>query len=229
MGAKILSFILYLALSYGLIYFLIGTKRFLAGWNTKEPVVSAAVVAAIILIIAVGMTIVGPVPMVLLVVALGAFIAFVKSSEALASRGVAASDRNPLIHLLPIIIALAGLSRRWLALGVAEFDSRYGKHPVVIAARRAFSERVASLTGYLRSHPRKLGNRDDDHAQATPALTDRGTPPSQVQADGAVGGAGLPDGNPLDAGEATPPPPRELGRQLTQDEARRLLDCLEGR
>jgi hypothetical protein len=223
MGTRIAGFILYLALSYGVIYFLIGTKRFLAGWNTKEPLISAAVVAAIILIIAVGMMIVGHVPIVLLIVALGAFIAFVRSSEALASRGVAASDRNPLVHTLPIALGLVELLSRWLAIGVAEFDSLHGRHLVVIAARRTFSERVVILIEYLRSHARKPGNRGDDHT------SQEFTDPYRVQAGVAAGGAGLPEGNPPDAEQAAPAPPRELRRQLTRDEAKRLLDCLEGR
>lgn len=225
MGTRIAGFILYLALSYGVIYFLIGTKRFLAGWNTKEPLISAAVVTAIILIIAVGMMIVGPATMVLLVVALGAFIAFIRSSEALASRGVAASDRNPLVHTLPIALGLVELWRRWLTIGVAEFDSRYGGHPIVIAARHTFSERAAILMEHLRSYARKPGYRGDDHTPTSPEFTD----PSRVQAGVAAGGAGLPEGNPPDAEQAAPAPPRELRRQLTRDEAKRLLDCLEGR
>jgi hypothetical protein len=143
----------------------------------------------------------------------------------MASRGVAASDRNPLVHTLPIATGLVELLSRWLAIGVAEFDLRYGRHPVVIAARRTISERIAILMGYLRSHARKPGNRGDDHAPMSQEFAD----PSRVQAGVAAGGVGLPERNPPDAEQAAPAPPRELRRQLTRDEVKRLLDCLERR
>jgi hypothetical protein len=60
-GARIVGFMLYLALSYGMIYLLI-SKRFLRGWNMKEPQVRAAILIATILIIAVGTMLVGPLP-----------------------------------------------------------------------------------------------------------------------------------------------------------------------
>src|SRR6516165_3796916 len=69
MGAKIIGFILYLALSYGVIYALI-SKRFRCVWNIGEQRVRAAVLVAMVVIIAVGTMLVGPLPMVLLVVAL---------------------------------------------------------------------------------------------------------------------------------------------------------------
>jgi hypothetical protein len=96
MGARIVVFMLYLALSYGMVYFLLGTKRSLRGWNTKEQLISPAIMAAIILIIAIGTILVGPLPMVLLAVSLVAFVGYVRSSEVLASLGVTASDRTSL-------------------------------------------------------------------------------------------------------------------------------------
>jgi hypothetical protein len=45
MGTKIVGFILYLTLSYGVIYLLV-SKRFLQGWNIKETQVKAAILAA---------------------------------------------------------------------------------------------------------------------------------------------------------------------------------------
>ena len=73
MGAKIIGFLLYLALSYGVIYALI-SKRFRCRLNIGEQQVRAAVLVAIAVIIALGTMLVGPLPTVLLVVALVAFI-----------------------------------------------------------------------------------------------------------------------------------------------------------
>lgn len=115
MGTKILGFILYLTLSYGVIYLLV-SKRFLQGWNIKETQVKAAILAAIVVIIAVGTMLVGPLPMVLLVVALVAFIDYVRSSETLAET---AGDRAPDWRLLPSLIDSIALSRRGLAMGSA--------------------------------------------------------------------------------------------------------------
>jgi hypothetical protein len=83
MGARIVGFMFYLVLSYGMVYFLLATKRSLGGWNTKEQLISPAIMAAIILIIAIGTVLVGPLPTVLLAVSLVAFASYVRSSEAL--------------------------------------------------------------------------------------------------------------------------------------------------
>ena len=53
MGAKIIGFLLYLALSYGVIYALI-SKRFRSRLNIGEQQVRAAVLVAIAVIIALG-------------------------------------------------------------------------------------------------------------------------------------------------------------------------------
>jgi hypothetical protein len=97
MGPKIIGFILYLAVSYGVIYALI-SKRFQRGWNIGEQRVRAAVLVAMVVIIAVGTILVGPLPVVLLVVSLVAFIDYIGSSETLAAT---ASDRTPDWRLLP--------------------------------------------------------------------------------------------------------------------------------
>jgi hypothetical protein len=86
MGARIVGFMFYLALSYGVVYFLLATKRSLGGWNTKEQLISPAIMAAIILIIAIGTMLVVPLPSVLLAVSLVAFAGYVRSSEALDDR-----------------------------------------------------------------------------------------------------------------------------------------------
>ena len=106
MGAKIIGFMLYLALSYGVIYALI-SKRFRCEWNIGEQRVRAAVLVAMVVIIAVGTMLVGPLPMVLLVVALVAFIDYIRSSETLAAT---ATDSTPDWRLLPSFIG----SIRWL-------------------------------------------------------------------------------------------------------------------
>src|SRR6266478_5667628 len=97
---------LYLALSYGMIYVLI-SKRFLRGWNMKEPQVRAAILIAIILIIAVGTMLVGPLPMVFLVVALVAFIDYVRSSEALSAYDHS-NHTSSWRRMLPVLIGLIG-------------------------------------------------------------------------------------------------------------------------
>ena len=61
-GARIAGFMVYLALSYGMVYFLLGTKRSLGGWNNKEQLISPAIMGAMISIIAIGTILVGPFP-----------------------------------------------------------------------------------------------------------------------------------------------------------------------
>jgi hypothetical protein len=104
MGAKIIGFILYLALSYGVIFALI-SKRFRSGWNIGGQRVRAAVLIAMAVIIAVGTMLVGPLPMVLLVVALVAFIDYIRASETLAAT---ATDSTPDWQLLPSLIGTIG-------------------------------------------------------------------------------------------------------------------------
>jgi hypothetical protein len=116
MGAKIFGFILYLALSYGVIYALI-SKQFQSGWIIGEQRVRAAVLIAMAVIIAVGTMLVGPLPMVLLVVALVAFIDYIRSSETLAATaGVKTPDRR----LLPSLIGSIGWLKRELTIASAD-------------------------------------------------------------------------------------------------------------
>src|SRR5271170_5440165 len=136
MGARIVGFILYLALSYGVIYFLIGPKRLLRGWNPSEPLISAAIIAAIVVIVGVGTMLVGPLPMVLLVIALLAFIAYVRTSEALPSDGMSGSQMFALL-----VRALGPLSKQALAAALA-FGARCARHPAAADARRVLEAQV---------------------------------------------------------------------------------------
>jgi hypothetical protein len=222
MGARVVSFILYLALSYGVIYFLLtGTKWFPRGWNAKEPLRSAVIVAAIILIIVIGTMLVGPLPMVLLVAALVAFIAYIRSSEALPSLAATASELARGWHILSNFI---GQSK---PMGLACYGLGGVRQPFVAAIQRAF----ARLTGDIRSRVyqwhdrvRGLSKRGDD--QAAQPLSDQGLPPINVQA--AARGVGLAEGHWPDVERATEVPPKEVERRLTRDQAKRLLDHLEG-
>jgi hypothetical protein len=234
MGTKIVGFILYLTLSYGVIYLLV-SKRFLQGWNIKETQVKAAILVAIVVIIAVGTMLVGPLPMVLLVVALAAFIDYVRSSEALAGT---AGDRAPDWRLLPSLIDSIALLRRGLAMGSAY----YGRvRPLVVpAARRALAwgvarlSGVASLSGYVQSlttcTTRALnGNSESESRGDDPTLTAQ-APPDEVQPPPLPPPLTLAEGHGLDAVRAALlEPPKQAGRVPTRDEARRLLDHLEGR
>jgi hypothetical protein len=230
MGTKIVGFILYLTLSYGVIYLLV-SKRFLQGWNIKETQVKAAILAAIALIIAVGTMLVGPLPMVLLVVALVAFIDYVRSSETLAET---AGDRAPDWRLLPSLTDLIGLLRRGLAMGSAYYDR---VRPLVVpAAGRALAWGVASLSGvagYVQSLTTRTsralngnsesGARGNDRTHAAPALPDEVQPPPLPPP------LTLAEGHGLDAVRAALEPSKQAARVPTRDEARRLLDHLEGR
>jgi hypothetical protein len=148
MGAKIVGFILYLALSYGVIYVLV-SKRFLREWNVKEPQLRAAIMAVIVLIIAVGTMLVGPLPMVLMVVALVAFIDYVRSSESLAGT---AGDRMPGWRVPPGLVGPIDSLRRWLArqwlTGRSPTDAStyHGLvrilHPVLPVARRTLAAEI---------------------------------------------------------------------------------------
>jgi len=203
MAAKIFEFMLFLALSYGVIYFLIGPKRSSSGWSTKEPLMNAVVIAAVILIAVVGTMQVGAFPTVLLVIALVAFIAYLRSSEA-------PLDRD----LLLSIMSLIGWLKQGLAQSLARNDLGRSWQPTFAAVRRALEGGVARLAVQLRALALRYGkawasrNRGNDRTLAAQT-------PSGI--DAAV---------PAGAGEDTLP--RQLERRLTRDQAQRLLDHIEG-
>jgi hypothetical protein len=230
MGERIIGFILFLALSYGTIYFLFGAKRFLGGWNAKEPLISAAITAATILIVAVGTMLVGPVPMVLLVVSLVAFIAYLRASEALPSGAATTSGGTPLVGMLPSLAGSIELLQRGLTAGLA-YGMACARHPSVAAARRELAEGAARLATNIQSRIRKpegsaadSNNRADDHApatQASPVAAPLPVPePPPVLSFAEEHG--------LDAVRAALVAPKQEGL-LTRDQAKRLLDHLEGR
>ncbi len=253
MGAKIIGFILYLALSYGVIYALI-SKRFRCGWNIGEQRVRAAVLVAMAVIIAVGTMLVGPLPMVLLVVALVAFIDYIRSSETVATT---ASDSTPDWRLLPSLIGSIGWLKRELTVASARHGVDRVRHlaPSLLgsiaslkrtlatasahhgvdrirslvfpAARRGLAVGVARLSGHVRSLTRKPGPDGDlnacsaDQPPAAPAPPDLVQPPPPPLT--------LAEGHGLYAVRAALAPPKPAGRMPTRDEAKRLLDHLEGR
>jgi hypothetical protein len=245
MGAKIVGFILYLALSYGVIYVLTSKRflsewRFLREWNVKEPQLKAAIVAAIVLIIAVGTMLVGPLPMVLMVVALVAFIDYVRSSESLSAT---ACDRMPSWRMPPGLAASLESSRQWLTKqwltrqwltrrSLTDASTSHGfvriLHPVLPVARRTLAAGVDRLSGYFRS----LTTRAPDHRNggdlSAPA-NDHGhtaqAPPVQVQPPP----LSLAEGHGLFAVRTALTPTKQVERMPTREEAKRLLDRLEGR
>jgi hypothetical protein len=253
MGAKIIGFILYLALSYGVIYALI-SKRFRCGWNIGEQRVRAAVLVAMGVIIAVGTMLVGPLPMVLLVVSLVAFIDYIRSSEALTATS---SESTPDWRLLPnLISSIAWLKReltiasahhgvdrvRHLALSLlgsiaslkrmlATASARHGvdrvRSHIFPAARRALAAGVARLSEHVRSLTRKLARDGDLNACSADEPPAAPEPPDQVQLPPPP--LTLAEGQGLYAVRAALVPPKPAGRMPTRDEARRLLDHLEGR
>ena len=247
-GAKIAGFMLYLALSYGMVYFLLGTKRSLGGWNNKEQLISPAIMGAIILIIAIGTMLVGPLPALLLAVSLVAFAGYVRSSEVLTSLGVTVSDRASWARMLSRVIGAIGSLMRGPAMGLVHYGLGCARHPGIIAARRALAAGIGRLAGA------EFSTRRDDHdhtaqalteqgtaqaltEQATPqalteqgtaqALTEQGQPPPLEFAEGKPPLSSAEEHG-LDAVRAALTPPKQ-GRPLTRDQAKRLLDCLEGR
>jgi hypothetical protein len=269
MGARIFGFILYLALSYGAIYFLIGPKRLLRGWNPSEPLISAAIIGAIIVIVGVGAMLVGPLPMVLMVIALVAFIAYVRTSEALPAEGMPGSQM-----FLLFVRALGPLSRQALAAALA-FGARCARHPAVADARRVLEAQVSRLAGSIQARARKSdgsagggsaghpafaaarhalaqgaarvgaltraggrkrdtapGETDDGGdgpAHAAQAPADHDAPPPLVHAQEVAGLASPAAAHALDIDPAALAPRKEADRRPTPDEAKRLLDHLEGR
>jgi hypothetical protein len=230
MGERIIGFILFLALSYGTIYFLFGAKRFLSGWNAKEPLISAAITAATILIVAVGTMLVGPVPMVLLVVSLVAFIAYLRASEALPSGAATTSGGAPLAGMLPSLAGSIGLLQRGLTAGLA-YGMACARHPSVAAARRELAEGAVRLAANIQSRIRKpgsaavLNNRSGEPtpiAQALPVAE----PPPVPEPPPILSFA---EEHGLDAVRAALVAPKPSEPLLTRDQAKRLLDHLEGR
>jgi hypothetical protein len=244
MGARIVGFMFYLVLSYGMVYFLLATKRSLGGWNTKEQLISPAIMAAIILIIAIGTVLVGPLPTVLLAVSLIAFAGYVRSSEALASLGVTAGDRASLACMLSRVIGSIGSLMQGLAMGSVRYGFRCARHPVFIAGRRALAAGLARVAGaefgkagkLSESLPEDTARRlagqseeseavnvesvvsHDDVDHTVRALADQGRPPPLSTAEE----------HGLDAVRAALGSPIQ-GRPLTRDQVKRLLECLEGR
>jgi hypothetical protein len=276
MGAKIIGFILYLALSYGVIYALI-SKQFRCGWNIGEQRVRAAVLVAMVVIIAIGTMLVGPLPMVLFVVALVAFIDYIRSSETLAA---IATDSTPDWRLLPSLIGSIGWLKRELTIASAHRGVDSVRHlapnllrsiaslkrmlatasahrgvdrvrhlaprflgaiaslkralatasaylgSLVAAARSALATGVARLSGHVFSLTRKPSPDGDmnacsaDQPSAAPAPPDKIQPPPPPLT--------LAKGHGLYAVGATLAPPKPAGRMPTRDEAKRLLDHLEG-
>jgi hypothetical protein len=257
MGAKIVGFILYLALSYGVIYLLV-SKRFLQGWNIAESQARAAILAAIVLIIVIGTMLVGPLPMVLLVVALVAFIDYVRSSETLAAT---AGGGAPDWRLLPSLMGTIAVLKRALSMASAhrgfdrvrdwrQWPSLIGsirslqrgaktawayhgfdriRHLNFPAARRALAVGVARLSAHARSLTRKPDGSGETSArgndQRPVAHAPQPAPPAPQPAPPAP--LTLAEGKGLEAVRAALAPPS--GRMPTRDEARRLLDRLEGR
>ena len=225
----------------------------------------------------------GPLPTVLLVVALVAFIDYIQSSETLAAT---TSDSSPNWRLLPSLIgsitslkrtlatasahrsvdrvrhlvpsllgSIASLNRMlatasahhsvdrmrhlaprfldWMAslkrmLAIA--SSHHGvdliRSLVFRAARRPLAG-VARLSGHVCSLTRKpardsnLNACNADQPPAAPAPPDKVQPPPPPLT--------LAEGHGLYAVQAALAPPKPAGRMPTRDEARRLLDHLEGR
>jgi hypothetical protein len=166
MGARIVGFMLYLAFSYGMIYLLI-SKPFLRRWHMKEPQVRAAILTAMVLIVGVGTVLVGPFPMVLLVVALVAFIDYVRSSEALPGGG--RSNHMPSWRrMVPVLFGLIGSTRQGLTAGLAHCF----RHPVFTVAQGALAGGVARLPGY---HPSLARKSHGDGRDASARGCDRAT------------------------------------------------------
>jgi hypothetical protein len=269
MGARIIGFILYLTLSYGVIYFLIGPKRLLRGWNPSEPLISAAIIGAIVVIVGIGAMLVGPLPMVLLVIALVAFIAYVRTSETLPAGGMPGSQMFVLL-----VRALGPMSKQALAAALT-FGARCARHPAVADARRTLEAQVSRFAGSIQTragkpdstavgssagHPAfatarhalaqgvaRIGKltRTEGRKQGTapekanddgsgpglvaPAPIGHETPSSLIHAREIAGGASSAATHGLDIDRAAPAPRKEAERRPTPDEARRLLDHLEGR
>jgi len=190
---------------------------------------------------------VGPLPMVLVVVALVAFIDYIRSSETLAET---AGDRAPDWRLLPSLTDSIALLRRGLAIGSAYYDR---VRPLVVpAAQRArawgvarLSEvagpsGVARLSGITRlsryvqslstratralNRNSESGGRGDELTHTAQTLPDEVQPPPPPPPP-----LTLAEGHGLDAVRAALEPPKQERRVPTRDEARRLLDHLEGR
>jgi hypothetical protein len=222
MALRIIGFILYLAVSYGAIYFLVGTKRAGEGSNTKELLANPVLIAAVIAIIAVGAMLVGPFTAVFLAVALFAFIACLRSSDVPPLDGVTA--REMLVRLGPLAVQAIALLRRGVEMGLA-YGSEYAKRPAVARALPAFTESIAKLQGYIRSRirktagkPAKSGNTTSE--KAPPAATPGAPEPAPAPV------LTLAEGTGLDAVRAALAPQKPAG--LTRDQAKRLLDHLEG-
>jgi hypothetical protein len=187
---------------------------------------------------------VGPLPTVLLAVSLIAFAGYVRSSEALASLGVTASDRASLARMLSRVIGSIGSLMQGLAMGSVRYGFGCARHPVFIAARRALAAGLARVAGaefgkagkLSESLPedtaRRLADQSeeseavnvesvvshDDVDHTVQALADQGRPPPLSTAEE----------HGLDAVRAALGSPIQ-GRPLTRDQVKRLLECLEGR
>jgi hypothetical protein len=131
---------------------------------------------------------------------------------------------------LSSVIGAIGSLMRGPAIGLVHFGLGCARHPGLIAARRALAAGVGRLAGAESS------TRRDVHNHTAQALTEHGQPPPQDFAESKPPLNSAEDKPPLSAAEehgldavrAALTPPKQ-GRPLTRDQAKRLLDCLEGR
>jgi hypothetical protein len=223
MALEILGFFLILALSFGVLYFLIGPKPAASGWHANETHVGAAVIGTVVVSATLVAMLVGLLPTVLLVVTLVAFIADRSSKEPLDLRAV--SD------LMQGLMGLTGLLKEKFPELLARADlGRVRRHPTFAAARHTLEPGYTKAAELLRAFVRSVAAKYK-RAQA---------PRRKARANGAqpsvsAGSSGIEAAVPVSTGIPGQPSPdaeadilRKPGLRLTRDQARRLLDELEG-
>jgi hypothetical protein len=130
-------------------------------------------------------------------------------------------------HLAPSLLRSIPSLKRMLATASAHHGVDRIRSLVFPAARRALAVGVARLSGHVCSLTRKPAPDSDSNAcnadQPPAALA----PPDKVQPP--LPPLTLAEGHGLYAVRAALAPPKPAGRMPTRDEARRLLDRLEGR
>jgi hypothetical protein len=223
MALEILGFFLIPALSFGALYFLLGPEPAASGWRANETHVGAAVIGTVVVSATLVAMLVGLLPTVLLVVTLVAFIADRSSKEPL--------DLHAVSDLMRGLMGLIGLLKEKLPELLARADlDRVRRHPAFAAARRTVEPGYAKAAELLRPFVRGVAAKyKRAHA-----------PRREARANGAqpavsAGSSGIEAAVPVSTGIPGQPAPdakadilRRPGPRLTRDQARRLLDELEG-
>jgi hypothetical protein len=225
MALELLEFLLILAVAFGALCFLIGPNQGASGWRANERHVGAAVIGIVVASATLVAMLVGPVPMVLLVVALVALIADRQSSKEPLNWRALSDFARGLMELI------AQLKKRVPELMASVDLGRVCRHQAFAAVQRTLETGIAKSTERLRPFVQGVALKyKKARASRREALFHAEQPPVSANL------SGIEAVFPIGADTATQPAadaevnvvPRQSPRPLTHDQVRLLLSVIEG-